>query len=1039
VLTAAEAVVKGVLECSAHVSTLTLARAEPTLGLAQRLATPAVTELLREHRLEVRQTTDAARAVRLGRWAAAQGGLHVVLAAGHASTARWIGVLEAALPQGAALAVVLESTLVERSLLLDTALPVLEPGSPGEVRDAVEHALRISRSSSRPVLIAVSSRLFRSGASVDLRPNHGEEGPRRDGTRHRSLRWDRQEDPLRLARRLELNQFRELPSPGETAPVGIITVGKADDLLQQVFREADDPPRVPVLHLGLSVPLDDAVVGRLLDRCRLVVVIEPGSTVIAGHLRAIADDCRSDDRPVATVAQLVTPDTADALAQALEPWIALGIEPPLRPTFNDMPQVAVPQIGATAMRRAVRKAIEPTIVHWSEGSETSRVEVDGTVIGPEHGTLYCVETWTAAGFRTGGEAAIQQTLQSNVHWVHLIVTGAPPQGAAIERLAAAFVPPETEERPFIQRLGFGEVEDLQRALVEALERGGVSVIVCVDVDVRWDSETRAKRALDADRTGFRPLQRVVQGVDRFCNPYLMQAAGWDADTIDPEMHGTVRVDRLEGPWRFKLALRIRPQAEMIEITRTRAPKVGLGSASLPVPVPNHAQAPVWQAHLAGLRGRSPGVAGRVLTAAGNAMGYTVHWRCDPSPTGPGRRAWAQIRFEQPPAPGTAAISFGRADLLLAVDAHGVLDAVGSRGLCSPERTCMAVSIPDDDPAAIWLEEQWGEDRLTLADVEETCRRRFHTDRLADMVLLGVAFQRGWIPLTLDALRAAMQHTEDRGHARLAEAFAFGRQAAMHTALLAPERATALVDTPLRRSRRWRLLSRFGTRAADDGLGTLLDRLLVGLPDLTETADGRAMRGLLVDGVAAAVIWGGIDTAQRLADEVLALYRVDRADTGRALTRAAIGPLVSALVFQDPIYVARMAISPGHRAALRRALNVRSGRGDIMEVRYLTRLEAVVGMHHLRVDVRTSKWIAYLGRAVGRFVPTSWRGSPRQRAMRSAVWSLVQRARAEIDDRHDHWRGVLEQLRQHQEAGDLEGMSAQSVRSMGDISETSVPA
>jgi hypothetical protein len=199
-----------------------------------------------------------------------------------------------------------------------------------------------------------------------------------------------------------------------------------------------------------------------------------------------------------------------------------------------------------------------------------------------------------------------------------------------------------------------------------------------------------------------------------------------------------------------------------------------------------------------------------------------------------------------------------------------------------------------------------------------------------------------------------------------------------------------------------------------------------------------MRGLLVDGLAAAVIWGGLDTAQRLADEVLALYRVDRADTGRALTRAAIGPLISVVLFRDPIYVARMALSSGHRAGLRRALDVRPGRGDIMEVRYLTRLEAVFGSRHLRVDVRTSKWIAFLGTAIGRVVPTGMRGSPRQRSRRSAVWALIQRARAGAEDEYDQWQHALETLRLHQEADELAAMTADQILALGEVNPPVLP-
>ena len=56
------------------------------------------------------------------------------------------------------------------------------------------------------------------------------------------------------------------------------------------------------------------------------------------------------------------------------------------------------------MRRAVRNAACTAIDAWSTEQGTTRVEVDGTCVGPEHGTLLCVETWTSAGSHASARA-----------------------------------------------------------------------------------------------------------------------------------------------------------------------------------------------------------------------------------------------------------------------------------------------------------------------------------------------------------------------------------------------------------------------------------------------------------------------------------------------------------------------------------------------------------------------------------------------------------------------------------------------------------
>jgi Pyruvate/2-oxoacid:ferredoxin oxidoreductase gamma subunit len=65
----------------------------------------------------------------------------------------------------------------------------------------------------------------------------------------------------------------------------------------------------------------------------------------------------------------------------------------------------------------------------------------------------------------------------------------------------------------------------------------------------------------------------------------------------------------------------------------------------------------------------------------------------------------------------------------------------------------------------------------LADISGTAQREFLTDRVADLVVLGAAFQRGFIPVSVESLEAAMRRLETRGFGRSLEAFDFGRRLA----------------------------------------------------------------------------------------------------------------------------------------------------------------------------------------------------------------------------------------------------------------------
>src|SRR5690606_38038127 len=128
------------------------------------------------------------------------------------------------------------------------------------------------------VALVVHRQVLLSAETVAARPNRVVEPVAaalvHQRRRHRT-RLTETGGVLRMARRLELNQLRSLPSPGERVPVGFITLGPADLALSHISHELKLTGRLAVLRLGVLHPLDEAVVTRFLLRCEQVVVLEP--------------------------------------------------------------------------------------------------------------------------------------------------------------------------------------------------------------------------------------------------------------------------------------------------------------------------------------------------------------------------------------------------------------------------------------------------------------------------------------------------------------------------------------------------------------------------------------------------------------------------------------------------------------------------------------------------------------------------------------------------------------------------------------------
>ncbi|MHC5024167.1 MAG: DUF6537 domain-containing protein, partial [Planctomycetota bacterium] len=317
------------------------------------------------------------------------------------------------------------------------------------------------------------------------------------------------------------------------------------------------------------------------------------------------------------------------------------------------------------------------------------------------------------------------------------------------------------------------------------------------------------------------------------------------------------------------------------------------------------------------------------------------------------------------------------------------------------------------------------------DLASACRAWFHTDRVTDLALLGAAFQLGLIPVTLDSVETAIEQVESHGFGRSLDAFRFGRRFAVDprpAARRPPDR-----QEPLDRLGRRIVLSiRGGQRrglAAARRFGALLRRSLSAMPGLTETDRGRQARRDFVHALQRCFVWGGQEYAQRYADLVTRLYRVDRGDTGRALTRNIVLPLAEVMLIRDPIFVAAMATSAEQRRRTRQRLDVKHARGDRIVRRFLTRVEVTWLGRSMRLDFKSGEWIARRLASIRHAVPTAWRGGRTRRALRSYVEDFVARASEHSTEAYEQWNTMARRLHDLARDGRLTEVTADEVRAL----------
>ncbi|MFK7961147.1 MAG: hypothetical protein AB8G96_11550 [Phycisphaerales bacterium] len=640
-----------------------------------------------------------------------------------------------------------------------------------------------------------------------------------------------------------------------------------------------------------------------------------------------------------------------------------------------------------------------------------------------------LEAWSARRFAREGAAAVRQALRAERPWIIAVCDIGRGDAPNPNRLAGAYAAAGAAERLRVETASLGDDGSLDATLREAALRPGLTVLVVRDGDPPTISpESMERRFADVDRLGFTPRQQVTWSIDRI-SAVRQRAPDDPGIALRDDGHDLVvgaRIDRVSDRPGFRMRLRVRPLREQVVVLRTRPP-VGRGPRAERLATPRflHATSAAWRVHLAGWRGVSPGVVSWILAQAGHRMGYHVRLLADPATIGPGRRAWAQLLFTRPrpdePTPALMArVPFGEADLLIGTDPLETLRAVGTDPrlrVASRPGTSAVVNIgsfiddpPDASPGRALrhlmpaLEATTTGDRFVL-DVAAACRARFHTDRLVDAALLGVAFQGGLIPVTVDAMNAAVTEADQAGWGRVSEAFLFGRQLALEPRVLdriGDDRS----DDPKRLIRRTGLILH---RRRQHRFAEVLDASVKAMPGLMETDAGRqAMRDFVI-ALVRCQLWGGLDYARAYADRLVSLYRVDAPETGRRLTRSIILPLAGVMLIRDPFYVAAVVAGAEHRRRTRRWLGIRRARADVVERRFLTRIEFFLFTRRMRVDLRTSDWPARLTKMVRPLVNDRLRGTRRERRLRDDLLAVVDRAIEECPNHRERWENVFRRL------------------------------
>ncbi|MDB5356535.1 MAG: Indolepyruvate ferredoxin oxidoreductase, alpha and beta subunit, partial [Phycisphaerales bacterium] len=236
-------------------------------------------------------------------------GVHV------AADALALGNLAGANPEGGAVIIMgddpwCDSTQVpadSRFICEHLRMPVVEPGTPQELKDWIDLSFKLSRAAELYIGFIVTTVQADGGGTVQCKPNQfpALNTRQRVALDTQQVNFDKVLLPPRTwqhelqlpgrftktiaaARELGLNRILT-PSPwkgeGVTAPLGFITTGMGGPYLEHVLADLGLSGVFPILQMGMSYPVDVQLVAEFSALCKDMIVIEERRSFLEKNIR----------------------------------------------------------------------------------------------------------------------------------------------------------------------------------------------------------------------------------------------------------------------------------------------------------------------------------------------------------------------------------------------------------------------------------------------------------------------------------------------------------------------------------------------------------------------------------------------------------------------------------------------------------------------------------------------------------------------------------------------------------------------------------
>jgi indolepyruvate ferredoxin oxidoreductase len=412
-----------------------------------------------------------------------------------------------------------------------------------------------------------------------------------------------------------------------------------------------------------------------------------------------------------------------------------------------------------------------------------------------------------------------------------------------------------------------------------------------------------------------------------------------------------------------------PAFEEVIVHRTKAPKrlaLPAISSSLPEPIPR-AFDKAWYGYVAGVGGMGIGVITAVLVRAGMRDGYVVKFSDRKGLAIRNGGVYSYVAMLKHDHPISPIIPYGQADVLLGMDMLEAVRAIDPSmhfQVAHPSRTIALINTfrmptvemligrqPTEDQSELeaYMREMTRSDAYYSADLSHLSEERFGSNLYANMIMLGLAYQQGVLPVSRATLEWAIgESVPPRVRGTNLAAFTVGRELVLGTIKAPQKQIKETLDEVLERKIHVLQQGSQATRNIAHFTSTVADvRSAWHVPE--------SFLALFARRYADLIEYDNITYAARYHDLVDLVYTRDCAEYGWRATKMAIQYVHKVMAIKDEVYVSHLLLSPEKLARDRVRYNIDPTRGDRLEYIHVNRPEFVIGRWRIAVRLHTRNW------------------------------------------------------------------------------------